>query len=136
MAIKAAIPYLNVNGKANEAVPFYQQSLGAKVTALMRFGDSMNDCPAALKDQVMHAALQVGDATVYLSDGSPANKTEPGGSVNVALDFNDAAQARASFDALAKGAAVFQPLGDAPWGGLFGALQDRYGINWMFTSTK
>lgn len=136
MAIKTAIPYLNMNGKADEAIPFYEQALGAKVTTLMRFGDAMPDCPAALKNQVMHAALQLGDATIFLSDGSPNVKPTPGGTVNVAVAFDDAAQARGSFDSLSKGGTIGQPLGDAPWGGLFGALQDRFGISWMFTSTK
>ncbi|AKU92671.1 VOC family protein [Vulgatibacter incomptus] len=135
MAIKTAIPYLNANGKADEAIPFYEKALGAKVTTLMRFGDAMPDCPAALKNQVMHAALQVGDATIFLSDGAPDGaKAQPGGTVDVALDFDDAAQARGSFDGLSKGGTIVQPLGDAPWGGLFGALQDRFGIDWMFTS--
>ena len=52
------------------------------------------------------------------------------------LQLASAAQARGAFDALSNGGTVFQPMGDAPWGGLFGALQDRFGISWMFTSTK
>lgn len=136
MAIKTAIPYLILNGKADEAVPFYEQALGAKVTTLMRFGDSMPDCPDALKNQVMHAALQLGDATIYLSDGSPEGAPTPGGTVQVAVEFDSAAQAHGSFDGLSKGGTINHPFSDAPWGGLFGALRDRFGISWLFTSTK
>lgn len=136
MTIKAATPYLILSGKAAEAVPFYQRALGAEVTALQRFGEVRNNCPDALKNQVMHAELKVGDARLMMSDGTPDTKPTPGGTVNVALDFDNAAQARKCFEALSEKGAVFQPLIDAPWGALFGALQDQYGVNWMFNSAK
>ena len=136
MTIKAATPYLTLGGKAAEAVPFYQRALGAEVTALQRFGEVQHNCPDAMKNQVMHAELKVGDALLMMSDGTPDTKPTPGGTVNVALNFDNSAQARKCFEALSEKGAVFQPLIDAPWGALFGALQDQYGVNWMFNSAK
>jgi len=138
MSIKSATPYLMLLGKAEEAIAFYEKALGAKVEALQRFGDAMgSNCPEALKDKVMHAALRIGGATIFLSDGDPQEKGPvAGGPVHVALDLDSAAQAREIFAALSEGGKAFQPLFDAPWGALFGALQDRYGIDWMFNSAK
>jgi uncharacterized glyoxalase superfamily protein PhnB len=31
---------------------------------------------------------------------------------------------------------ICQDFLEAPWGALFGALQDRFGVNWMFNSAK
>lgn len=134
MSIKAATPYLVLSGQAEEAIAFYEKALGAKVETLMRFGDADSNCPESQKDWVMHSALRVGDATIFLSDGQlgPAKK---GGPVHVALDLDSAAQARGIFDALAAGGEVGQALFEAPWGSLFGALVDRYGIGWFFNST-
>jgi PhnB protein len=136
MAIKAAIPYLDLRGKAQEAVALYERALGAKVESLQRFGDVQQNCPDAMKNHVMHAVLRVGGATIYLSDGSPAGQVEAGGTLSIALDIDSASQGRESFAALAEGGTVLQPLIDAPWGAMFGALQDRYGINWMFNVAK
>ncbi|WP_375768712.1 VOC family protein [Archangium gephyra] len=137
MTIKAATPYLILNGRAEQAIPFYQRALGAKVEALQRFGDVDQSCPAAMKNQVMHAALRVGDALLMMSDGGPSTEALPqNGNVNVALEFDDPDQARACFDALAANGKVVQPLIDAPWGGMFGALGDQFGINWMFNSAR
>lgn len=135
MAIKAATPYLILNGKAEQAVAFYQRALGAKVEALQRFGDVDQSCPAAMKSRVMHASLRVGDAVLMMSDGSDEGAPR-GGSVNVALDFDDPEQAKQCFDALAANGQVVQPLIAAPWGGLFGALGDQFGIHWMFNSAS
>ncbi len=136
MTIKTATPYLTLGGKADEAVAFYQSALGAKVQTLQRFGEVQPDCPENLKSWVMHAVLQLDNATLMLSDGSPQEKPTPGGPIHVALEIDNAAQGRATFEALSKGGTVFQPLVDAPWGALFGSLQDRYGIHWMFNSAK
>lgn len=136
MSIKTAIPYLNLRGKAAEATELYKSALGAEVEFFQRFGEAMHDCPEAMKDQVMHASLKLGDATLYLSDGSPDEQDKPGGTVTVALDFETEARAHAAYDALAAGGKAQQPLFDAPWGQLFGACQDRYGINWMITADK
>lgn len=137
MPIKTATPYLMLYGKANEAIAFYERALGAKVETLQRFGDAMGgNCPEAQRDWVMHAALRIDGATIFLSDGGPDAPPPPGGRVVVALDVEGAARARESFEALAAGGKVIEPLFDAPWGSLFGALQDRYGIGWMFDSTK
>lgn len=136
MTIKAATPYLVLGGRADAAVSFYQRALGAEVKELQRFGEVNHNCPEAMKNWVMHAELKVGDAVLMLSDGSPESKPAPGGTVNVALHIDDGAQARKSFDALSEKGTVVQPLIDAPWGALFGALQDQYGVNWMFNSSK
>ncbi|WP_338868609.1 VOC family protein [Myxococcus stipitatus] len=137
MAIKSATPYLVFGGKAEEAIAFYGSALGAKVQTLQRFGDMQNDCPESMKNWVMHAVLQFDSgAVIMLSDGSPEDKPTPGSSTHVALDIDSGAQGRAAFEALAKGGAVIQPLIEAPWGALFGSLQDRFGIRWMFNSAK
>lgn len=136
MPVTSVVPYLNLRGKAAEALEHYTNALGAKVHFAQRFGEAMQDCPAALKDQVMHAELHLGENKIYLSDGSPDESATSGGLISVAIAFDDEAQARASFDKLGSGGTVFQPLFDAPWGGLYGSLQDRYGINWMITAEK
>lgn len=137
MTIKSATPYFILNGRAEQAIAFYQRALGATVEMQQRFGDVDQSCPAAMKSRVMHAMLRVGDAVLMMSDGGPSGDVPPqSGNVNVALQFDDAAQARRCFDALATNGKVVQPLIDAPWGGMFGALADEFGINWMFNSAQ
>ncbi|MCC6928720.1 MAG: VOC family protein [Gemmatimonadaceae bacterium] len=132
MTIQAATPYLILNGRADEAIAHYGQALGATVTSLQRFGDNNPNCPEALRDNVMHAVLQVGTALVMLSDGPGHGAVPAEGAVNVALQLDDAAQAHRAFGVLAEGGKAVQPLIAAPWGALYGAVVDRYGVSWMF----
>ena len=64
-------PYLFFDGRADEAIAFYQQALGAKVEMLMRFKDGPDPSmiPPGGADKVMHSCLRIGDATVLMSDG-------------------------------------------------------------------
>ena len=137
MTIQAATPYLILNGKAQDAIELYRSALGASVETIQRFGDMPGSCPDAMKDKVMHAALRVGKALIMLSDGGPdGGATTGGGSVCVALDLDDEAELRRIFAALSASGKVVQPVIDAPWGALFGALADGFGIQWMFNCTK
>jgi PhnB protein len=136
MTIQAANPYLILNGKADEAIEFYRSALRATPEALIRFGDIDGSCPVARKNLVMHCALRIGSALVMLSDGPGEGPLPPSGIVSVALDLDDADELRRIFDALAASGTVIERIIDAPWGALFAALRDRYGVSWMFNCTK
>src|ERR1700761_2025743 len=64
-------PYLFFDGKCEEALDFYKQTLGAEPTMLMRFKNAPDQSmisPGA-EEKVMHAQVQIGDTTVLMSDG-------------------------------------------------------------------
>lgn len=132
MTIKTATPYLILNGKAEGAIALYQRALGARAETLQRFGDVDGSCSEAQKGRVMHAVVRVGDAVIMMSDGDGDAPLAGGGNVSIALDLNDPAEARRSFDALGASGKVIEPLFDAPWGALFGVVADEFGVSWMF----
>lgn len=135
MSIQAATPYFHLNGRVERAIAFYERTLGARTQALQRFGDMPGSCPDALKNRVMHAELRVGGALLMMSDGPQDLPMPEGGHImSVALAFDDPAELRRSFDALASSGQVIAPIFDAPWGGLFGAVCDEFGISWMLNS--
>ncbi|HMK89627.1 MAG TPA: hypothetical protein VK446_08340 [Methylocystis sp.] len=52
-------PYLFFQGRADEAIAFYEKALGAKLVIRLRFKDNPEpaaEVPAALADKVMHAS--------------------------------------------------------------------------------
>ena len=77
--------YLYFNGCCDEAIAFYQSSIGAKLKMLMRFKENpdpnMPHNPAT-DEKVMHAELQVGETT--LSRASLARRLAKEG-IKVAL---------------------------------------------------
>lgn len=137
MSIQAATPYLILAGKARQALDLYTRALDAHTEVLQRFGDVDSSCPRARRDNVMHAALRIGRALIMLSDGPEEAETPmQQGAVSVALDFDDESELRRRFDALAATGKPIMPVFDAPWGAVFGVVQDEFGISWMLNYSK
>jgi PhnB protein len=124
-------PYLQFDGRTEEALDFYTSALSAKVTTLMRFGDN----PAAQsdpknKDKVMHAAFNVGETELLATDGDCTGKGTFQGFALTLHPSNDA-ETRRIFAALSTGGSVNIPLEKTFFASLFGQVKDRYGLSWM-----
>lgn len=134
LAHTTVTPYLMLNGKAREAMKFYHQAIGGELQ-IRTFGEAQGpECPLAMRDQVMHASLKYGEFLLMASDGNPEVPAQAGSDVQLAIGAPDAELERL-FNALSKDGQVIHALFDAPWGGKFGALIDRYGFHWMFASS-
>ena len=86
------IPYLFFDGRAEEALDFYRDKLGADIKGIHRFKDSPDpqQAPPGGGDKVMHATFTVGDTTANQgSSGSAASGTSFYLSANTALDASD-----------------------------------------------
>lgn len=126
-------PYINVlDGRAREAVEFYQSVLGGDLE-LSTFGESGMEGPFA--DQVMHSRLETPAGYTLMVADTPAEmmKLDVGNNISVSIagDATQAEELRGYFTGLAQGGTVTEPLNIAPWGDEFGMLTDKFGINWM-----
>lgn len=136
MAIKSATPYLIMNGRARQALDQYKRALNGEITALQRFGDMDQSCPEASRDLVMHAELKMGSVVLMLSDGPGTAPVPKEGAVQVALGVESEAELRRIFDALSLEGKVVEAPMNAPWGDVFCALIDRFGVGWMITAPQ
>jgi PhnB protein len=128
-------PYLNFDGRCEEAVEFYGRVLGAEVTTLMRFKDSPEPCAAGMvppgtENKVMHASFRIGDTTVLASDCHSGGRPSFQG-FSLSLTLPDGARAERLFAALADGGQVQMPLGKTFFASHFGMVADRFGVSWM-----
>lgn len=124
-------PYLFFDGRCQEAIAFYQQALGAKQIMLMRFKDCPDPSmiPPGGGERVMHARLDIGGATLLLSDGSQDQPKFQGFALT--LTAADPAEAERLFNAISDGGEVRMPLGKTFFSPAFGMLADRFGVSWM-----
>lgn len=127
-------PYLNFDGRAEEAIAFYKQAIGAKVGILMRCKDAPEGPPVrpGLEDKIMHADFTVGETTLMVSDGYCTGSALSFQGITLSLSADDDAGAKRLFDALlADGGQVQMPLGKTFFASSFGMLTDRFGVGWM-----
>ena len=128
-------PYLFFNGRCDEAIEFYRRTVGAQATYLMRYRESPEPptpdmLPPGFEDKVMHANLQIGDATLLVSDGNRDGGPQFQG-FSLSLVLPDEAKVRSTFAAMAEGGQVLMPPAKTFWSPCFGMLSDRFGVNWM-----
>lgn len=127
-------PYLFFSGRCEEALEFYQESLGAVVTMLMRFKDSPDPLPKDVvppgsEDKVMHAAFRVGEMTLMASDGCGDRANFAG--FRLSLSVQSEAECDRVFAALAEGGNVDMPLDRTFWSPRYGMVTDKFGVGWM-----
>lgn len=138
MTIKMLNPYIMLNGKAERAIALYQEAFGAKLPGpIMRYGDIPGQTmPPEIAKLVMHSRLEIGALVLMVSDARPDHPVAKGSDVSIALDFDDPEHGKRVFERLAKGGTVTVPLADTFWGATFGALDDEFGVSWMFNIQK
>lgn len=123
--------YLGFAGNCEEALHFYASCLGGEIEFLQRYGDSPLEVPDEHKQRIMHARLRAGQFFFMASDSMPGQPVQPGNTVQLSLDLDNAAEQTAIFNKLSDGGKVTMPLEDTFWGAHFGMLIDKYGIHWM-----
>lgn len=128
-------PYLNFDGRCEEALEFYKKALGAEVQMLMRYNEAPDQPPPGMvapgsDNKVMHTSFRVGNSTVMASDGGCHGKPGFAG-ITLSLTVASEAEADRSFAALADGGEVQMPLMKTFFSPKFGMVADRFGVPWM-----
>jgi PhnB protein len=131
MTARSIQPYLFFNGRCEEALEFYRKSLGAEVTALIRYQDSPSPTKIPGYDnKILHANFQIGDTQIMASDGNGNNTLNFEGFA-LTLNVTTEAEAERLFKALEDGGQVVTPLAETFYSPCFGMITDRFGILWM-----
>ena len=125
-------PYLFFEGRCDEALEFYKKALGAKVDMLMRFKEAPDQSMVTpqSRDEVMHAAVHVGNTQILMSDGRCQGAANFGG-FSLAVSAGTEAEADQMFNALADGGQVRMPMAKTFFSPRFGMVADKFGVGWM-----
>lgn len=125
------------DGRCEEAMTFYKDIFNGEFTTFMRFGEAP---PTAFKvaekdkDLVMHCTLEFNNCLLMASDTILPDKVNPGNNFSLSINVANENEAASYFNALMEGGTEIMPFEDAFWGGKFGMLLDKFGVQWMFTS--
>ena len=125
--MKGLIPHLVVKGGA-KAVEFYKAALGAEEICRMPTPDG----------RLMHAALKIGEAVLFLCDDFPDHcggvARAPSGPSPVTLHLCVPCADTAIATAAGAGATVTMPAEDMFWGDRYGQIVDPFGHAWSFSN--
>ena len=127
-------PYLSFRNEARAAMRFYQDVFDGdlQITTFGEF-EGMVQHPDE-RELVMHALLPPPAGCVLMpADPPPGMHNAAPAGAPVSISGDDEAQLQRYWDALAAEGTVNLPYETPPWGGRFGMLTDRFGIDWMIS---
>ncbi len=133
-------PFLLFDGDCKDAMTFYHECFGGKLT-LTRLADTpMKDSfPKEKWEMLINANLKSGGIEISASDwmASPQYEPKQGDTYSIFVSGQDHDELKKVFDKLSKGAEKdrFQDLHDMPFG-TYGQLTDKFGTRWIFKGDR
>lgn len=129
------IPFLNLNGKTAQAVPYYAEVFELKPNHILTFnqaGDPGFDVPADFGDKAMFTFLDIDSTRVMICDHFPGIPTHVGASVSLNL-ITSRENIDRWFPLLASEGSVGMERQETKWSKYYGSLTDKFGIVWQFS---
>lgn len=124
-------PYISLKNSAREALEFYHAIFGGELHISTYAEGGMPHDPSGA-DKIMHGQLDAENGmTLMVSDAPEGMPISDGSNISISLSGDDEASLRGYWDGLMAGGKAVMPLEKAPWGDTFGALVDKFGVNWM-----
>lgn len=130
-------PYLNFDGNCEEAINFYADVLTGEIKMLMRFSEmppETCEIDESLRDKIMHATLEFGDGNTMLFSDSGAPGFVQGTNTHMSINIPEEEEAEKVYQSLLERGTETMPFGPVFWGGKFGMLTDKFGVQWMVSS--
>lgn len=121
--------YLFFTTDCEEALAFYTACGLGRITELKRHGaDGVPVASEVMRSKILHARFEGPGIQFFASDNHDAEPMR--GSAHY-LIMDDRSGTDRLFGRLGVGGMVTTPLAVQPWGGYYGKLTDRFGVQWM-----
>jgi PhnB protein len=130
-------PYLLFDGSCHEAMEFYKSVFGGELTSTkVKDSPAKDHMPAFQQEKTINARLRSDKIEISASDWLMLNRTRvPGNTVCLYLSGGTFDDLKSLFAKLSEGADVTDPLKEMFFGA-YGALNDKFGVRWMFQANK
>jgi PhnB protein len=130
-------PYLLFDGNCREAMEFYRSCLGGELSlTAVKDTPAKDQMPAFQQNKVLNAHLSAAAMEISASDWLALNETPVrGNTVCLFVSGGSFEDLKTLFEKLSQGAQVTNPLKQVFFG-VYGALNDRFGVRWMFQTSR
>ena len=128
--------YLNFGGNCAEAFRFYEQHLGGKIIAMMKWSqmpDAEKHTPPGFSEAILHARMELGETFIMASD---VPGYQPMRSAYLSLSVASSEEAERIYNVLSEGGEVYMKMEETFFAHRFGQFADRFGTKWMVIHEK
>lgn len=126
------LAYLKFHSNCREAMQFYKECFGGDLSFSTVKGSAMEQYMKPEEgDKILHSSLISEDLKLFASEMT--KPTSVGDTVFLWLNCKSEDEIKSTFEKLSNGGKVSAPLQPAYWGANFGAVTDKFGINWYIS---
>jgi PhnB protein len=127
--------YLMFNRNCEEALEAYEKAFNTKVITMQKYKDMPTDpsFPVAESDLnlVLHSRLVIDGTEIMCADSGQAPAS--GNNMYITLTSGNEEMIKQAWAILKDGGKIYLELNPSFFAKLHGHLQDKFGVNWMFT---
>jgi PhnB protein len=127
--------YLMFNRNCEEALHLYEKAFDTETGAMMKYKDMPQnpDFPLAESDRelVLHSQIVIDGTGIMCADST--QNPAAGNNMYITLTTGNEEMVKKAWDMLKEGGKIFLELSPTFFGKLHGHVQDKFGVNWMFT---
>jgi len=130
-------PYLLFDGSCREAMEFYHSVFGGELS-MTKVSESpaKDQMPVFQQSKTLNARLSSPSVEISASDWlMPDSTPVRGNTICLFLSGGTISELKSLFEKLSDGAKITDPLKEVFFG-YYGALNDRFGIRWMFQANR
>ncbi len=134
------IPYILMNGRAKEAIEFYQEALDAKVLFQQTFREGPTDTLSMFKenelDYIAHSILKIGETQIMVADIIPELPFQNGNQVSICITTSDINLTKQLYENLKKDGKVIIELNKIHFSPAWGMVTDKFGVTFQLYTNR
>jgi PhnB protein len=136
------IPFIQImDGRAKEAIEYYQEILLAKVIFMQTIGQGpKNEVSKFKEDQlelIAHSVLKIGETEIMVSDLIPAFPFQKGNQISICITCDDISMTKEFYEKLKVNGKVIVELSEIYFSPAYGIVTDKFGVTFqIFTNRK
>jgi PhnB protein len=127
--------YLMFNRNCEEALKAYEKAFDTKAAHIQKYGDMPPNPAFPIEENdlnlILHSRLVIEGVEVMCADSRQT--PEAGSNMYISLTTSNDELVKRAWDTLKDGGKVSMELTPSFFARLHGNLQDKFGVNWMFT---
>jgi PhnB protein len=129
-----------MNGRAKEAIEYYQEALNANVLFKQTFGEGPKDEAAKIKEDdlalIAHSVLKIGENQIMIADTIPELPFQNGNQVSICITSNDISVIKHFYENLKKDGKILIELNEVYFSPAYGMVTDKFGVTFQLYTNR
>ena len=135
------IPFIQImEGKAKEAIEFYQEVLHAKVIFMQTIGEGPKAEVSKFKESqlglIAHSVLKIGESEIMVSDILPGVPFQKGNQISICITSDDILITKQMYEKLMENGKIIIELSEIYFSPAYGMVTDKFGVTFQTFTTR